>query len=263
MKWIKTIDDLTNHIFRNKEIKAKGNAQRQIAVKPRIIFDDACLKIADELTTIGFDYFSSQHKLKIENIDRSYSLIIKFSSSRDNVAGEYVEFSVVFIINSKKLKQFSKSNPILNYWNDTLIIRDLGNLIKDDAGGLIWNLADERDYQYAINIIPSVVKEALMPIFDSFQNPEWIISEIDQGDFELINPISTVQYLLLHDRQDVAERYLTNFLNRKPDKILEDYNASVEKLNSNGMPKEFVHGMGFGYEIALLEKAYGLKISIP
>jgi hypothetical protein len=75
--------------------------------------------------------------------------------------------------------------------------------------------------------------------------------------------MTTVQYLLMLNQKRIAEKYLSGFLNRKPDKILSDYKKAIETFEEGKIPTAFVHGMGYGYEIALLEKEYGLKITLP
>lgn len=263
MKWLKNIEDFTEHIFSNKERAAKRHLNQAKAEKPREVFSQVCHQIAGELTPMGFRYFLSQNKLKFESADKKYTLFIKFSSNRDNVAGQYVELSSFFYIDSKDLKKFSKSNPLLDYWNETMIGRDIGTLVETGKGNLIWNLADKKEYKKAISLIPKTIKESLLAIFKDLQNSELIISEIKRDRFELNNPITTVQYLLMVDRKKVAEEYLSNFLTRKPEKILEDYFSAVELFKNEGVPDGFIHGKGYGHEIALLEKEYKLKINAP
>src|SRR5687767_12329282 len=104
MKWIKNIEDFTEYIFSNKERAAKRHLSKTEAEKPREVFDRVCQIIADELTTTGFQYFHSQHKLRLESIDKKYTLTISFSSNRKNVAGQFVELSSIYYIDSKDLK---------------------------------------------------------------------------------------------------------------------------------------------------------------
>jgi len=263
MKWLKNIEEFAEHVFSNKERAAKRHLNQTEAEKPREVFDKACQLIADGLATIGFKYFPSQHKLKLESIDQKYSLFLKFSSNRDNVAGQYIELSSVFYIESKDLKKFSKNAPLLNYWNETMIGRDIGTLIDGGEGNLIWNLANKKEYENAISIIPKTTKDKLLNLFEDFQNPELLVEEIGKGNFELSNPMTTVQYLLMFNRKSIAEKYLSAFLTRKPEKILEDYRKAVNIFKNEGIPTEFIHGMGYGHEIALLEKEYELKIKVP
>ncbi|NOU62339.1 hypothetical protein [Marinifilum caeruleilacunae] len=115
MKWLKNIEDYTEHIFSNKERAAKRHLNITEAEKPKELFDRACQLISYELANLGFKYSSSQNKLKLESSDKKYALFVKFSSNRDNVAGQYVELSSFFYINSKDLKKFSKNNPLLSY----------------------------------------------------------------------------------------------------------------------------------------------------
>ncbi len=263
MKWLKNIEGFTEHIFSNKERASKRHLNQKIAEKPREVFDRVCQLIANELETIGFRYFPSQHKLKLESTDKTYTLFIKFSSNRDNVAGQYVELSAVFYIESKGLKKFSKNYPLLNYWRETIIGRDFGAIVKGGEGNLVWNLADKKEYESALSIIPKTIKETLIDLFKDLQNSELVISEIEKDNFELNSSMSTVQYLLMHNQKNIAEKYLSTFLTRKPEKILDDYKKTIREFEKDGIPKEFIHGMGYGHEIALLEKVYNLKITVP
>ncbi|MBB3696569.1 hypothetical protein KMW28_23940 [Flammeovirga yaeyamensis] len=263
MKWIKNIEDFTEHIFSTKERAAKRHLNSKNAEKPREVFERTCQLIADELKDIGFTYYPSQHKLKLESADKKYILFINFSSNRDNVAGQYVELSAVFYIESKDLKKYSKNHPLLNYWNETMIGRDIGSLVKGGEGNIIWNLADKNDFENAVLIIPQTTKENLISVFEDFQDSEIIAKEIERDNFELNNPMTTVQYLLMLNKQSIAEKYLSTFLTRKPEKILEDYKKAVEQFKNEGIPSEFIHGMGYGYEVALLETEYELKIKVP
>ncbi len=129
MKWIKNIEEFTEHIFGNKERAAKRHLNNSEVEKPREVFDQACQLIADDLTTIGFQYFQRQHRLKLSSPDKKYSLIVSFSSNRDNVAGQYIELSTFFYIESNDLKKFSKNNPLLTFWNEIMIGRDIETLI--------------------------------------------------------------------------------------------------------------------------------------
>src|SRR5688572_30440590 len=109
MKWIKNIEDFADHIFSNKERAAKRHLSHTEGEKPREVFDRVCKVIAEELATTGFHYFQSQHKLKLESIDKKHTLNVSFSSSRDNVTAQYVELSSTFYIESNDLKKFSKN----------------------------------------------------------------------------------------------------------------------------------------------------------
>lgn len=263
MKWLKNIEDFTEHIFRNKERAAKRHLNNTNAQKPREVFEHTCQLIADQLSTIGFNYYPSQHKLKLESIDKKYNMFLKFSSNRDNIAGQYVELSAIFYIESKDLKKYSKNHPLLNYWNETMIGRDIGALVKGGEGNIVWNLADKREFENAVSIIPKTTKESLIGVFEDLQDSEKIAKGIEMDNFELSNPMTTVQYLLMIDKQSVAEKYLSTFLTRKPKKILEDYKKAIEQFKNEGTPAEFIHGMGYGFEIALLENEYELKIKVP
>jgi hypothetical protein len=263
MKWIKNIEEFTEYIFSNKERASKKHLNKSEEEKPREVYNRACQIIADELTTIGFQYLQSQHKLKLESVDKKYTLIISFSSNRDNIAGQFVELSSNYYIDSKDLKKFSKNNPLLNYWNETIIGRDIGTLIEGGEGNLVCNLADKKEFENAVSTITKTIKGKLITVFKDLQNTELIISEIKKNNFELNNPITTVQYLLMLNQKSIAEKYLSDFLTRKPDKILNDYEKAIVKFEEDGIPKEFVHGMGYGHEIALLEKEYEITITVP
>jgi hypothetical protein len=240
MKWIKNIEDFTEYIFSNNERAAKRHLSKTEAEKPREVFDRVCQIIADELTTTGFQYFHSQHKLRLESIDKKYTLTISFSSNRKNVAGQFVELSSIYYIDSKDLKKFSKKNPLLNYWSETIIGRDIGTLVEGGKGNLVWSLADNKEFENAVSTITKTIKGKLINVFKDLQNTELIVSEIEKNNFELNNPMTT-----------------------EPDKILNDYKKAIVKFEEDGIPKEFVHGMGYGHEIALLEKAYKLIITVP
>ena len=103
----------------------------------------------------------------------------------------------------------------------------------------------------------------MISVFEDLQDSESVSKEIEMDNFELSNPITTVQYLLMIDKQSVAEKYLSTFLTRKPEKILEDYKKAIEQFKNEGTPTEFIHGMGYGFEVALLETEYELKINVP
>lgn len=263
MKWIKNIEEFTEHIFSNKERAAKRHLNNSEVEKPREVFDQACQLIADDLTNIGFQYIQRQHRLKLNSSDKKYTLIVSFSSNRDNVAGQFIELSTFFYIESNDLKKFSKNNPLLTYWNEIMIGRDIGTLIEGGEGSLVWNLANKKEFENAVSTLTKTIKERLIHIFNDLQNPELIVAQIEKGNFELNNPMATVQYLLMLNQRRIAEKYLSDFLNRKPDKILSDYKKAIETFEEGKIPTAFVHGMGYGYEIALLEKEYGLKITLP
>ncbi|MEQ8472460.1 MAG: hypothetical protein RIC35_14800 [Marinoscillum sp.] len=263
MKWLKNIEELTEHIFSNKERASKRHLNSSGAEKPREVFDRVCQQIGNETEAFGFKYFPSQHKLKLESTDKKFSLSLRFSSNRDNVAGQYIELSGAFSIESKELKKFSNKYPLLNYSSDLMLGRDIGVLIDGGKGNLIWNLADEQDCKKSISIITKTARGSLAQLFEDIQNTKLIVDQIEKDNFELNNPMITVQYLLMHDHKNVAEKYLSKFLRRKPEKILADYHKAVEQFDSEGIPEQFIHGMGYGHEIALLEKEYGLELNVP
>lgn len=263
MKWIKNIEELKEHILSNKERAAKRNLKMANAKKPREVFEEACQIIADDLIVNGFKYFPSQNKLKLESSDKKFNLFIQFSSNQHNVSGQYVELSTAFYIESKELKKYSKNHPLLNYWNQTMIASNLGAVLNAGEGNSIWNLVNKNEFENAVSIVPKTTKGSLIGLFENLQDSQAIALEIESGNFELSNPITTVQYLLMINKQSVAEKYLSAFLTRKPEKILDDYKKTVEQFKQEGTPNEFIHGMGFGFEIALLEIEYGLKISPP
>lgn len=263
MKWLKNIEDFKEHIFSNKERAAKRHSNNKNVEKPREVFERTCQIIAEKLNDIGFTYYPSQHKLKLESPDQKYSLVLKFSSSRHNVSGQYVELSVVFYIESKDLKKYSKNHPLLNYWSEIIIGRDIGVLVKGGEGKIVWNLADKKEFENAVSIIPKTTKENLISVFQELQDSETIAKKIEMDNFELSSLMTTVQYLLMINKKSVAEQYLSTFLARKPKKILEDYKNATEQFKKEGTPNEFIHGMGYGFEIALLENEYELKIKVP
>jgi hypothetical protein len=263
MKWLKDIEDFKNHIFQNKDRASKRHLNSEISVKPRELFDKACLEISHKLIDVGFQYFPSQHKLKLNSLDKKHTLFIRFSSNRDNVAGQYVELAAFFSITSKGLKKYSKSNPLLNYWDDYLIGRDFCTLINRKEGNVVWNLADRNDYHSAVIEIPKATKESLIDIFTLLQNEKLVVQEIKANKFELGNPILTTQYLLMNDEIIIAEKYLSDFLNRPPKKILTDYLEAKKEFSEEGIPNEFIQGNGYGYEIALIENQFNLNITEP
>lgn len=260
MKWIKSLNDLKEHIFSNKE-RVAGNTKNITAEKPREIYAKVCNEIAVKLSNYGFIYFPSQHKLKLESDDKKYSLFVKFSSNSENVANQYIELKGIFYIDSKELKKFTKANPLINYWNETIIGRDLGILIDNEKGNAIWNLADENDYNSALEIIPEICKTKLLNYFEQLQNVEFVATEILNDNFELSSPVCTTQYLLCHNKVKDAEKYLTNFIEKKRKLIFENYIESKDEINVNGIPNEYVMGEGYGYDVALLEKFYKLNLN--
>ena len=261
MKWIKTIEDFKEHIFGSKERISERKSTSELIEKPSEVYEKTCSKIAENLSKLGFKYFPSQHKLKLNNKTGNYSLFVKFSSSRYNVAERYIEFKADFYINSKELKQFSKKNPLINKTSETLIGGDIGHIVDPKKGKLILNLADESDSKIATEIIPKSISLNLIPLFENFQNSEQVIKTNLLGfDF---SPITATQYFLAFDKQKMAEEYLSDYLNREPKKILEDYIKASEKFKTESLPTEFVDGYGYGYNIALLEMVYGLKITVP
>jgi len=263
MKWLKDIEDFKNHIFKNKERASKRHLNSEITEKSHELFNKACLEISDALKDVGFQYVASQHKLKLTSIDRKYTLFIRFSSNRDNVAGQYVELAAFFSVTSKDFKKYSKLNPLLNYWNEYLISRDFCTLIIGKGGNVVWNLADVKEYRSAVTDIPKATKESLIDIFEQLQNKKLVVHAIKANTFELGNPILTTQYLLMNDERLLAEKYLSDFLKRPPNKILLDYSKAKKEFKEQGLPNEFIHGMGYGFEIALIENQYNLNIIEP
>nr|WP_298996057.1 hypothetical protein [uncultured Allomuricauda sp.] len=261
MKWIKTIEDFTELMFQNKERSSNRNKKRDGEI-PRELYLRTCSEIANNLSEIGFKYSKSQQKLKLQSADKKYLLTIRFSSNRDNVKGEYVELSCHYFIASKDLEKFSKSKPLVGFFSSTLINYDIGTLIDPKKGQIIWNLAKNKEYEDVITTIPKMVSEKLIKIFYDLQNSELVINKIKNGDFELRSPINTVQYLLSYEKKDIANKYVSEFVQRPPKKILTDYLKYKEELK-NGLPDELVSGIGYGYEIALMEIIYELKITVP
>ena len=261
MKWIKTIEDFKDHIFGNKERVSERKPASEFSEKPKEVYEKACSLIAEKLSELGFKYFPSQHKLKLNNETGNYSLFVKFSSSRYNVAENYVEFKADFYINSKKLKEYSKKNPLINKKSETLIGGDIGHIVNPTKGKLVLNLIDKTDFDIATKTIPESIKLNLIPLFEKLQNSKKMIeSQFFGFDF---SPITATQYLLAFNKPNIAENYLSDYLNREPKKILADYIKATEKFKTENLPTEFVDGYGYGYNIALLEKVYGLKITVP
>ncbi|WP_109853439.1 hypothetical protein [Aquimarina sp. AU58] len=258
MKWIKTITDLKEHIFSNKE--RVSNRKAEISnEKPRVIYSEICKKIGNKLSQFGFTYYPSQHKLKLFSEDKEYCLEVKFSSSPDNKANQYIELKGSFSVSSKGLRKFTKANPLIDYWNGTIIGRDLGVLIDNDKGNAIWNLANRNDYELALKIIPEICKNDLIKYFETIQNNEIVTKDILKGDFDLGRPSATTQYLLYHNDKKIAEKYLSNYLKVKKELIDEIYTESKAKIKNEGIPDFFAMGH-YGYEVALLEEVYELNL---
>ncbi len=263
MKWIRSVKDFKNLIIENKRRTGQRHLNTSTAEKPRVIYDRFCLQIANELEDEGFTYFPSKHKLKFVSIDKKYILFIQFSTSNSNMAGEYVQLSVSFSIESKELRKFSKNNPLLTQWSQIVIARDFGVFLDKDVQSCVWNIVNDVDYENAILTIPDLVRNSLFPLFERFQNSEFVVEGIESGKFDLNTVWSTVQYLLSFGRKDVAENFLSEFLKRKPHKILDDYKSAVKVFATDGLPDYFVHGMGYGHEIALLAEVYNLNLTVP
>jgi hypothetical protein len=261
MKWIKNLENLTEYIFSNKERFSKKHLNKIDAIKPRELYNNVCNQIAENLKDYGYIYSKSQNKLKLESDDKKYSLIIQFYSNRNNVAGQYVELTSSFHIKSKELKKFTKKKPLLNFSPEIIFGADFGKLIAKDKGSLIWNLAKKNDYEKSISIITKIAKTELKKIFNELQNNDLIIEKINNENFNLRNPIVTVQYLLMNGEIEIAERFLSNLLNHQ--KNLENYLKTKKEFAIKPKPKEYVHGMGYGHEIALMEAEYDLKIKVP
>lgn len=258
MKWIKTITDLKEHIFSNKE-RVSNHIVESSNEKPREIYSKVCEEIGIELSKSDFTYYQSQHKLKLFSENKEYCLEVKFSSNPDNKANEYIELKGSFSVSSKGLRKFTKSNPLIDYWNETLIGRDLGVLIDNNRGNAIWNLADKNDYELALKIIPEICKNDLIDYFKILQNSEIVTRNILNGEFDLGRPTMTTQYLLYHNDKEVAEKYLSNFLKEKKELIYDTYIESKNKIKNEGIPDFFTMGH-YGYEVALLEEYYKLNL---
>ena len=260
MKWIKSLNDLKENIFSNKERVAE-NIQNAVGEKPSDVFNNFCNEVSENLTDFGFKYFPSSHKLKLESFNKKYSLFIKFSSNPENVTNKYIELKGTFYIDSTELKKFSKKNSLINYWNETIIGRDLGILINNEKGNAIWNLADKNDFNSALMIIPEICKTKLLNYFEQLQNVELVTAEILNDNFDLSSPVCTTQYLLCHNKIKEAENYLLNFLKKKREIINNNYIESKAELNKNGFPEQYIMGEGYGFDIALLEKFYNLNLN--
>lgn len=258
MKWIKSLNDLKEHIFSNKERKI-DTIQILSLEKPRELYLRTCSEIAKKLEGHGFKYFPSQQKLLLVSSDNKYSLSIKFSSNPDNVANKYVELKGSFSVDSKDLKKYTKENPLIDYWNETLIGLDLGVLIDNNMGNAVWNLVHPDDYDSAIEVLPKICSTKLISYFDQLQNPSHVITEIKNKNFDLQSPICTVQYLLLHEHRFLAQEYLLNFLEEKKKLIYENYIEAKSEINREGFPQQYVMGHGYGYDIALVEMYYNLN----
>lgn len=263
MKWIKNIDDYTNHIFTNKERKAKAIRNAGDLLKPREVYLSCCSLIAENLVDSGFIYLKSSQKLRLESQDKKYKLEIKFLSDRNNVAGEYIEFSGYFSINSVGLQKFGIENPLINYWTNVMFAHDLGALINPEKGNIIWNIAIDEDFNLAIDKVVDICRGKLLRIFNQLQDCDLVIDQISKGEFELQSLIGTVQYLLSYSKIDLANKYLTDIVKRYPEKIMTDYFKAKIEFESNGLPTEYVMGYGYGYDLALIEIVYGLKITVP
>ena len=259
MKWIKTINDLKEHIFSTRE-KVPNIIEENPNEKPREIYSKFCEKIGIELSQVGFKYYPSQNKLKLVSENKEYYLEVKFSSNPDNKANKYIELKGSFSVTSKGLRKFTKSNPLIDYWNETIIGRDLGVLINSDKGNVIWNLADKNDYELALRIIPEICKNDMIDYFEIIQNNEIVTKDILNGNFDLGRPSTTTQYLLYHNDKKVAEKYLSNYLKEKKVLINDTYLETKAKIKNEGIPDYFVLGHS-GYEVALLEEFYKLNIN--
>tara|TARA_B100000953_G_scaffold299042_1_gene297615 strand:- start:54 stop:836 length:783 start_codon:yes stop_codon:yes gene_type:complete len=260
MKWLKNLEDLKQYVFANKE-RAYWNRKTALETrKPRDVYDEVCQLIADKLEESGFKYYPSKKKLELKSSDKKYKLSIIFSSNRNNVLGEFIELNAAFYISSKDFETFSKNNPLLDYYTDLLIGENFCLPILEKPGSITWNLADKKDYNEVINLIPETVCNKLIDYFNWIQQPTLVIEEIQKNNFDFNRPVITIQYLLMYNKKKIAEKYLSIFLKNKSIKVREEYEQAKNYWDNNLLPSEYAQGMGYGKEIALLEKNYKLHI---
>jgi hypothetical protein len=261
MRWIKSLQDLREHIFSRKENLSNRKIKVDKADKPRVIYNSTCQQIADNVSD-KFKYFPSLHKLKLQNPGQ-FELFIHFKSSRYNSAKEYVELTSQFVIRSIKMKKFAKQKPVLNYWTDIIIAFDYGFFINPEKGKILWNLSSKKEKEKAIEVITKISQNDLISFYNKYSDPDYLIEEIENENFELNGLIATVQFLLAYDKISIAENYLSRKLELYIDDYL-DFENIDERFRANKIDDTYPHGhYNFAEQIAILKNVYSLKITVP
>ena len=262
MKWIKTLENLKDHFFEKKEKLKKRTKGQNNVEKPKVIFKDFCNTLAEKLSKSGYKFSPSQNKYIYYNENKQYFIEIQLNSSIYNVAGEYVELKCTYSIESKDLLKFTKVNPLINYYRGILFSGDIGEIINKNEGDIIWNLNSENEYNDAIHQIENVCKNDLIFFLNNVEKPDYVINGIINNNLSLTNHIITIQYLLLFNKKDIAEKYLTNLIFSSKKSIKQDYLDCKSLYANKILPDYFVQGVGLGNDIALLEKVYELDLKI-
>ncbi len=217
---------------------------------PRLIYIDACSKIAAHFADRGFRFAKSGPH--ISRKCGEFTFRISFQSSRDNLAGSTVKLWIHGTVFSKKLQRWRMSYPGLQAM-DYVAGGQIGNL-SEEATWYDWDLAQAKRRQSTITeAIPKLERIAL-PYFAQFEALDSFTVKLQQMDIPSMSIDRVAEFLMCFADRAAARNAAVNFLVRNP-QLVSNYKRDFGRYAERGL--QYKGPSGSAGKLAYLSHLFG------
>lgn len=182
--------------------------------KPRDVYRDACAKIAEALSPLGFRYVRSKQECR----QRTGPLLntISFQSSHFNIAGLQVKLWMHATVSSDELREWRQlhlNNPLATGHIAGGMVHRLGN----DFALVEWELANPADRADTIEDAIAFVRDVVLPYFAQFESPDRLIESLGKSPIPALDLGPSVEFALCFGDAGQAQSVLNQFVQRRPE----------------------------------------------
>lgn len=203
------------------------------------IYMEACEKIAEEFSPLGFKYLKSKPSLKKTKGDLTFE--ITFGSSRFNSKDRKIAINLHAWVFSKKIKAWRSEQKQCAKPSNQVAHSDIRYLsepwIKDR-----WNLADSNKRNECITDITNSIKKNVIPFFEKFESVDDMEAALQKNEAKGFSngPDSFIEYALCFFTPEIARQATISYLEKvkktkRSYEGLEDFSEAYNNFHKYGI----------------------------
>lgn len=195
---------LLGDIAREKDRKTQSRLRRRPAglEDPRAVFIDVCSRVCASYADRGFKFAKSGPHMTRRDADISCE--VRFQSSPNNIAGEYVLLIGHASVRSGRLKKWQRDNN--GVWKNGHIAGGQLGALQEHQHFIEWNLADPAARNGATLDIIAHIERFALPLFDRCRDLPSIFRDVSEGRDSVVgfDPVMTIEMMLAFGYRELA-----------------------------------------------------------
>ena len=244
---IRDIADRKRRAAKRRSAPPGANAEA-----PRAVYQAGCAAIAAAFAPLGFRYASSGPHFTRKVGELLHG--IYFSSSHNNVAGEYVAVWIYANVRSPHVARWraqfrpGTSNPFVAGGQ-------IGNLAPQ-AAWLEWDLADPDTRPGEVAGAIATIRQLALPFFEVYASPAATKEGLYKRDLPGLHALGAIEFALAFEDRPLAQRLLARSIKGQPDR-LKEYEDALAEFRRSGLPPYW--SAGSPQDLAKATLLYGLE----